>query len=199
MKTRAPRRKLNAKKLYFRALSTFLVRNCELLPQLQLQYGKCERWLSREFALAMNTHLAGSSAAANLPTYTDCEYRYADISVWRPPIEEPLALYEVKALYREDPIEGVVEKARRQLARSPLVIAENRVGLFFAIFVAKGAKGGWPAAKATAFKNRVRDSVREEFSSDHGIRMTDMVAPAEIRFGAESWWTASWLTWGRPK
>ncbi len=199
MKTRAPRRKLNAKKLYFRALSTFLDRNCDVLPQLQLQYGKCERWLSREFALAMNTHLAGSSAAANLPTYTDCEFSYADISVWRPPVEEPLALYEVKALYREDPIEGVVEKARRQLANSPLAIAENRIGLFFAIFVTKGAKAGWPADKAKAFEKRVRNSVRDGFSSDHKIRMTEMVAPTEIVFGTESWWTASWLTWGRPK
>jgi len=197
MKPRAPRRKLNAKKLYFRALRTFLDRNCEVLPQLQLQYGKCERWLSREFALAMNLHLAGSRA--DLPTYSDCEYRYADISVWRPPTNEPLALYEVKALYKSDPIEGIVDKARSQLARSPLAISENRVGLFFAIFVAKGARAGWPHAKATAFKNRVRDAVRDGFSSDHDIRMTEMVVPTEVRYGSESWWTASWMTWGRPK
>ena len=196
VKTRAPRRTLNAKKLYFGARRAFVERNREVLPQLLLQYGKCERWLSREFALAMNAHLAGSPGAVELPTYADCEWRYADIYVWRSPAETPLALYEVKALYQHDPIEGIVQKARSQLAASPLAIAENRVGLFFAIFVAKGA---WPSAKATAFRKRVREAVRAEFTSDHDIRLSVLVPPTQLHFGSESWWTASWVTWGRPK
>jgi len=195
--TRAPRRKLDAKTLYFRALDAFLARNRDVLPQLLLQYGKCERWISREFALAMNTHLAGSGDAVDLLTYADCEWRYADISVWRPPADAPLALYEVKALYRQDAIEGIVQKAHSQLAASPLAIAENRVGLFFAIFVAKGDV--WPSATASAFTTRVRDAVRAEFTSDHKIRMTELVVPTQIHFGLEPWWTACWLTWGRPK
>jgi hypothetical protein len=195
MTTRTPRRDLNAKRLYFEALAALRQRNQDVLPQLFLQYGKCERWLSREFALAMNTHLAGLPGAVDLPTYADCEWRYADISVWHPPAETPLALYEVKALYKQDPIEGIVHKARSQLSRTS-VATESRIGLFFAIFVAKGS---WPRAKAGAFKNRVREAVRAEFTSDHSIRLTALVNPTEVRFGSESWWIASWVTWGRPR
>jgi hypothetical protein len=196
MKTRAARRVLNAKRLYFGALARFLRRNRAVLPHVLLQYGKCERWISREFALAMNAELACSNAAVHWPTYADCEWRYADIFVWRPPVETPLALYEVKVLCQRDPIEGIVQKAHSQLASSSLAIAENRIGLFFATFIAKGA---WPKAQATAFKNRVRKAVRAEFASDHAIRMTSLVSPIQIQFGSESWWTASWVTWGRPK
>ena len=94
-------------------------------------------------------------------------------------------------------IEGIVQKAHSQLAASPLAIAENRVGLFFAIFVANGDV--WPSATASAFTTRVRDAVRAEFTSDHKIRMTALVVPTQIHFGLEPWWTACWLTWGRPK
>jgi hypothetical protein len=144
----------------------------------------------------MNAWLVGSTGAAHLPTYADCEWHHADIYVWRPPADVPLALYEVKALYKQSPIEGIVRKAHRQLARSPLAIAENRVGLFFAIFISKGT---WKPDKVTAFKARVREAVRAEFASDHGIRMTDLVPPTQIVYGSEPWWVAAWVTWGRPK
>lgn len=195
VKTRSPRQTLNAKTLYFKAVRTFLERNREVLPQVLMQYGKCEKWLSREFALAMNANLAGSIGAVALPTYASCEYRHADISVWRPPAEIPLALYEVKALYKSDSIEGIVQKAHKQLDGSPLATAENCIGLFFAIFVAKGA---WPKAGATAFRDRVREAVRARFASDHAIRMSTLAPPTKIDLGAEPWWTASWVTYGRP-
>ena len=195
MTPRAPRRALDAKTLYFAALDIFRERNRQVLPQLQLQHGKCERWLSREFAVAMNGALTGSLGPTSMQTYADCELGYADITVWRPPGKEPLALYEVKALYRRDPLVGIVKRARSQLESGPLAVAENRIGLFFAVFVNKGT---WRSQSAKEFQDAARDAVRTEFTSDHDIRMTRLVPPTEIVYGDASWWTSSWVTWGRP-
>ncbi|MBX3158421.1 MAG: hypothetical protein KF773_20800, partial [Deltaproteobacteria bacterium] len=191
---------MDAKDLYFGALKQFRDRNAPVLPQVQLQYGANERWLAREFTLAMNCHLAGSWNPQRMQRFADCEFRYADITVWEG--DTPLALYEVKALYSDmstEMIRGIVEKASRQLSDHHAIEVDRRLGLFFAVYYEKG-KSETCGVHANAFATRVRDAVRTCFTSDHQIRMTELSPLSEIDYGpleADPWHTQSWVTWGQ--
>ncbi len=199
---------MDAKALYFDALAWFLERNSNVLPQLQLQYGRNERWFARELALAMNAHLSGGWGAHALPLYADCEVGYGDISVWSHGARTgwaPQAVYEIKVLYSDDfdlqkgSIEystAVVEKAWTQL-RDTRVPAERRIGLFFVVHASREPN---PASIAQ-LKTGARNAIRSWFTSDHDIRLTSLCPLTQIAFGeagAEPWFTESWATWGVP-
>lgn len=151
--------------------------------------------------LLASSDAADQRAPRTMPTYADCEFGYADITVWRQPSPAPLALYEVKAFYPSSQLAPVVRKARAQLEDGPLAVADNRVGLFFAIYTAKGhwQDQALQRRSAKSFRDEVRNAVRGEFKSDHHIRMTPLVAPTTILYGDNPWWTTSWITWGHPQ
>ncbi len=213
---------MNLKDLYFGAVAQFLHRNGVVLPHVQLQYGRNERWFAREFALAMNAWLDLAPAALHSGGYADCEHKFVDISVWRPGDEVAWlreVLYEVKALYtqrfspegitKEDDFGGVVERARQQLTRS-CNGRIRKVGLFWLIYnrrlsVPPDDDGQIVAGEVDAFQHHARGAIRQGFTSDHDIRLTELCPPTPVVFGrpgqlaAQRWTTASWVTWGTPK
>lgn len=191
---------MNAKDLYWRALEKFRERNEEVLPQLQLQYGANERWLQREFALAINCYLSGSWRANSMRRYADCEFRHGDIVVWEG--RHALALYEVKALYSKmsrATLHAFIKKAAIQLKHRKVVESDRKLGLFFAMFCRKGQPDDL-GNRVSNFKKQVRDGVRMHFKSDHHIRMTQLSPLTEINYGSDAssdlWHTQSWVTWG---
>jgi hypothetical protein len=190
---------INAKDLYFKALERFKARNGDVLPLIQLQYGKCEHWFVREFALALNAELSNGGASP-LSMYADCERAFADISIWsgKPATAVPVAVYEVKALYHGYPeLEGIVEKARRQLDNTRIEDAERRVALFFAIYRAERDRAKPEAVRG--FCDDVRGTIRKFFRSDHDIRMTQLAPERETAFDGEVWTSQSWITYGFPR
>lgn len=193
---------MNPKDLYFKALARFRERNHEVLPQLQLQYGANERWFQREFTLAMNCHLAGSWNPTSLRRFADCEFKHGDITIWDGGSDDALALYEVKAIYSDmsaDTIRSYVATTAKQLVAEKAVQTDRKLGLFFSIYYAQGVADDC-GRDPTDFEKVVRDAVREHFTSDHNIRMTELSPLTEIDFGGserrEPWRTQSWITWG---
>lgn len=201
---------MDARTLYWRARKHFIKRNTNVLPQVQLQWGANERWFAREFGLAMNTALCGSTSPTSLgrsQRYADCEFGYGDISVWQadrtvPPI--PLQLWEVKAFYSTGStrryLDAVVKRGAGQLRDSGLS-SQRSVGLFFLVYVARDRNRAHTAVDHAVpmktFQARCRDAVRTKFRSDHNIRVTPLVGLTSFDYGTHGrWWTASWTTWG---
>ncbi len=181
--------------LYSGAKGRFLERNGAVLPLIQLQYGRNERWFVREFALAMNQHLANHEAPRVLASYASCEYGYADLSVWE---RETLGgMVEAKALYsgrRAIDRDDVVKKARVQLLVSRAGPTTGLYGVFFIVYAEKGLGD---RAKLEAFYEHSRASIRTHFGSDDDFRLSKLCDPTQVTFGNKQWTTASCMTWGK--
>jgi hypothetical protein len=165
---------MDAKQLFFSAIDHFKKRNAEVLPQLQLQKCRNERWFARELALAMNRHLTSTWSPTALPLYADCEENYADISVWESGPDVPRTrklVYELKTIYRSldggkaSAIDGIVARAREQLALPSVSDAARRFGLFLIIYDRRADDRG---TRSNPSRLRVR--------SRH---QTDRVVPAD--------------------
>jgi hypothetical protein len=201
---------MNAKTLYWRARNQFIKRNTAVLPQLQLQWGANERWFAREFAIAMNQVLCGSTSPTRLgrsQRYVDCEYGYGDISLWQAGKTSkisPLQLWEVKSFYSTRStrrhLDAVVGRGAKQLQDSGLG-SQRSVGLFFLVYVARDRDRTHTTedheTPMEAFQARCRDSIRTNFRSDQNIRVTPLSDLTSFDYGTHGrWWTASWTTWG---
>jgi len=195
---------MNAKQLYYRARRHFLERNTHVLADVQLQWGRNERWFAREFAIAMNRELCGSTNAACLgrsQRYVDCEYGYGDISLWKAGHAGlPIQLWEVKTFYSTrsstQHLQRVVKRAAQQLHDSHLQ-PERNIGLFILIYLARDNPRRNHNNNIAAFINRCRGAIRTQFDSDHHIRINPLLGLRHFDYGADGkWWTASWTTWG---
>lgn len=188
---------MDFKSVYFGALDRFGRRNRAVLPLVQLQYGRNERWFVREFALAVNQYLGDAGAPRMLRSFATCEYGNADLTIWENDSQHPAVLVEGKAIYSNAKVKPavVVRRAREQLEveNRRLGKAVLKVGLFFVIFIQKDA---FHVAHLRQFEAEAREAIRGAFTSDHGIRLTELCPPSAIVFGQEQWHTASRIAWG---
>jgi hypothetical protein len=188
---------MDLKDVYIGALRRFKRRNLAVLPRVQLQYGRNERWFVREFALAVNQHLGGGTTPRTLRSFASCEYGYADLSIWDNDGDHLAARIEAKAIYSDATVtpEAAVRRAREQLKVKNRRLGEAglKAGLFFTIFTQEGA---FEAAHLRDFEEEARDAIRGAFTSDQDIRLTEMCPPSAIVFGHEQWHTSSRIAWG---
>ena len=191
---------MDAKTLYFDAVSHFLARNRTVLPQAQLQTGANERWFARELCIAMNKALTGRWGPTVFTTYADAEVRFADITIHEPARRRAALLYEVKVLYStQRPTVGIILRANRQLRRSRLS-SDKKLGVFILIYCSNRESARAVHARAArAFRNQMTKLVRKKFHSDHRVRATSLASLRRLHYSAAAngvWWTQSWITWG---
>ena len=189
---------MNQGELFAATIRHFLERNRTILPQVQLQYGRNERWFAREFALAMNREFTGTWSPTAFQTYADCEERHVDISIVEAGIK--VTAWEIKVLYRSlngpkrDGMVGYAEKARRQLLDSDQP-HKQKCGLFWVIYDCRFAHG----EDAKEFVEEARQAILSAFDSDDNICLTPLSPRTKITYPTSVWNTESWLTWGTPK
>lgn len=187
--------------LITKATASFLERNCDALPLLQLQYGRNERWLVREFALAMNRVLATQWPPRVLPMYACCEYRSWDISVWTHD-ERAIGVIECKVLYSADSprsYEQYAHKAANQLSRGPDSGGAVRTGMFFLIDSFKPSPRR--RKSQSEFLSAAAGAVQLYFDIESGPGRTrrtpiPLSGRHQLTLGSETWSTSSWLIWG---
>jgi hypothetical protein len=205
---------MNAKEIYWSALGRFWKRNKRILPQIQLQYGRNERWFVREFALAISQHYTGTDAPREFDDYAECEHRYTDISVWNYGTRKewwPTLVFEAKALYSDDFYCNnerpnifpalVVATASNQLQKCPLSLDCKR-GLFFCIFreqLGKGEDKQTILKLEKQFVDEARGAIRKHFMSDQNIRLTPLSPLTRVRYPDQTWFTSSYISWGTPR
>jgi hypothetical protein len=189
---------MNPGELYCAAIRHFLERNRAILPQVQLQYGRNERWFAREFALAMNREFAGTWSPTAFHAYADCEEGHVDISIVEAGVR--VTAWEIKVLYRSlngakrDGMVGYAEKARRQLLDSAQP-HKHKCGLFWVIYDCRSTH----SEDAKEFVEEARQAILSAFDSADSISLSPLSPRTTITYPTSVWSTESWLTWGTPR